>query len=276
MAVANLATSIAFYIDCLEFKLGKRPSHDMAEIIAAEDDVMLLAGPQAGDVTQYLAERHIILKPGDDQLLHFPSEDLDTLRSKLLQRSLVNMKLIETRWGDRMIELQDPDGYRLQFYTHAQHSPEETLAWYMRGVDELGAALSGLADADLDLTREPGAWSIRHIVNHLADSETLFVWWMKLALSEPGRRYRQNWPTTNEATSSLGHEKRDITPSLALIRANRSHILQIAQHVPNAFECSTLDEGGHKTSFGDLISLVTSHALEHIDEIMQTRQVHGK
>ena len=146
------------------------------------------------------------------------------------------------------------------------------MTLYMAGVDELEAAVANLSESDLELTLQADSWTIRHIVHHLADTETLFVWWLKAALIESGRTYTENWPTFNDdVAASLLPKKRAIVPSLALVRATRTHIVQLISCISDAWEHYTLDERGEKMTFRSLINLLIAHSLEHIDEIVAIR-----
>jgi len=158
----------------------------------------------------------------------------------------------------------------------AQRSPEESLALYAQGPDELEIALTGLSEADFALARAPGEWSIRAIVHHLADADTLFLPGMKMALAESGCTYHPNWPSSNEVVSeNLNYAGRPVRPSVTLFRVIHRHILELAQHVPDAWERYIQYPDGPKRSFGFYIQLVTSHALEHIDEILEIRRIHN-
>jgi len=42
-----------------------------------------------------------------------------------------------------------------------------------------------LADADLEKNYGPGKWSIRYLLHHLADSETVFLYRIRRVISEP-------------------------------------------------------------------------------------------
>src|SRR5215469_18818286 len=171
MPVANLSASTAFYTDCLGFTLAdQQPAPDVAHIIDSDGDPLLLVGPQAEDVTPYLAEPHFFTRPG--QTITFLGDDLDVRRATLLHKGLTDVQLVEKRWGDRSLIVKDPDGYTLQFIATVPRSSEEGLALYARGPQELEAALAGLSEADLHLSRETGEWSIRAIVGHLAGTET--------------------------------------------------------------------------------------------------------
>jgi uncharacterized damage-inducible protein DinB len=45
----------------------------------------------------------------------------------------------------------------------------------------------GLGVGDLEKTYGAGKWSVRYILNHLADSETVFLYRIKQVISEPGK-----------------------------------------------------------------------------------------
>jgi uncharacterized damage-inducible protein DinB len=138
----------------------------------------------------------------------------------------------------------------------------------------LEKALLNLSEDDLNRSLTADSWSIRRIVHHLADSETIFCWWMKVALSESGRTFMQHFPTSNDPLSTLSSPTRPIEPSLDLIRAMHAHIAQLAQRLPDALERYTVDSEGGKTTFGDLISIILSHTGEHLDEIEAIRNAH--
>lgn len=266
----DLTEAIEFYVGTLGFTLSERyPSANVVQITGTDEIPFLLTEPDAGDITPYLTESHFDVKP--DDVLTFPTADLDALHTKLREK-YANVELIEKRWGDRFLDIYDPGGYHLRFYTETQRSEQESVTLYMAGVDELEAAVANLSELDLELTQQADSWTIRHIVHHLADTETLFVWWLKAALVESGRTYIQNWPTSNDdVAASLQPEERAIAPSVALVRATRTHIIQLIPHVPDAWEKYTLDEREEKMTVRSLINLLIAHSLEHIDEIVAIR-----
>ncbi len=266
----DLTEAIEFYVGTLDFTLSERyPSADVVQITGTDEIPFLLVAPNAGDVTAYLTEPHFDVKP--DDVLIFPTADLDALHIRLREK-YANVELVEKRWGDRFLDIYDPGGYHLRFYTETQRSEQESMTLYMAGVDELEGVVANLSESDLELTLQADSWTIRHVVHHLADTETLFVWWLKAALIESGRTYTQNWPTSNDdVAASLLPEKRAIAPSVALVRATRTHIAQLIPYTHDAWERYTLDERGEKMTFRSLINLLIAHSLEHIDEIVAIR-----
>jgi catechol 2,3-dioxygenase-like lactoylglutathione lyase family enzyme len=276
MPVTDLATSTAFYTDYIECTLVEQPGPDMALLLYPDGDTCLLLGPHAGDPTPYLAEEHYIIKLGEAETLRLEGYDLDARHSTLLQKGLKDLQLVETRWGDRSLNIKDPDGYILNYYAPAQRSQQETLTLYTRGPDELEAALSGLSVADLDLASAQGEWSIRAIVHHLAEGEIIFVSPLKMAAAESGRTYYPNWHSGNLVMAeNLNYAGRPIEPSLALFRAINSYVVQLAQYVPDVWEHYVQYSHGPRVSFGTIVNDAMVHTLEHIDEILAIRRIHG-
>lgn len=271
--VADLAASIAFYVDRIGFTLADhQPAADLAQILDSDGDLLLLAGPRAGDLTPHLDTTHRILRPGGR--VGFHGGDLDARRGDLAGRG-VETQLVETSWGEYTLTAHDPDGYSLVFRTLAHRTREETLALYTKAPDDLENALAGLSEQDLDLARAPGEWTIRQIVHHMADGDGLFLLPMKMALVESGRTYAHNWPGGNapwgEAYAGL-----PIGPALALFRAIRVHVAQIEQGWPNSWDRYILGATERQETFGSFMDTATNHALEHIDEIRAIRRVHGR
>jgi catechol 2,3-dioxygenase-like lactoylglutathione lyase family enzyme len=282
LRMPDLATGIAFYVEKLNFTLIEHdPSTDVARIMTSDGRrSLLLVGPKAGDVTSHLIEHPFEINPGE--VLNFLHPDVHALCASLSQDHQMSPQFTETRWGDHILTACDPGNYLLRFHTLARHSEQEWLEWYVGGGDELEAAVAGLSEPDLELSLRLDSWTIRHTVHHLADAETRFLWWMKLALAEPGRLHTPDWRRASSGAgnetlaAAFQHAKRTIAPSVAVVHAIRAHIAQLLPSVPNAWECYTLDEQSNKTTFGDLIIVLTRHLLEHVDEIVETRRFHGR
>ena len=274
--VREVARSVAFYVDLLGFELvAQQPNDDVALIRDSDGDVLLLAGAQAGDIGNYLSPKTRVL--GADDTLGFGGGDLVARRAELARRGIAVPEIAVLRWGDRVLRLQDPDGYKLNFWAPAQRTAEETIALYASGIDELEAALAGLSEQDLDLARGGSDWTIRQIVHHIADGDLLFALSMSMALAEPGREFTQNWPSDNAPYArNLQYAQRDIAPSLALIRAIRTHFVVLARLLPDALERAVHEADGTTWSFGRFLNIDLRHAFEHIDEIWAIRTAHGR
>ena len=276
LRVIDLTNSVAFYRDTIGFTLVEvKPEQDVAIMRDTDDDPTLLAGPDAGDLKPLLAERHFILQPGET--IGFYGGDLAARRAELLRRGAENVRIDESRFGDKTLRLQDPNGYTLEFIAPAERSPQESVALYARMPGELDAALSGLSASEFDLSKEAGSWSISYIVHHLTDGELLFLNGMLSALATPGKHNTPIFTDGNDATSeNLGYAHRPLEPSLALFRAVHGYFAQLGERIPGAWERYIVREGEQHTSFGQLISASIRHSAEHIEEIYEIRRIHGK
>ena len=139
-----------------------------------------------------------------------------------------------------------------------------------------------LTEADLDLTRAPEEWSIRQIVHHLAETDSMFLMIFESALARSGSTFIRNSYDQAHWAEVLVYQERAIEPSLALIKATRQHITQLLQHIPNHWDCSVLlkfasEEGvGHKVTVGQLLGSLNWHLAEHCAEIHETRRIHRR
>lgn len=267
--VSDVPKSVAFYAKLPHFTLGESSTQNIAYVIDPDDEPFLLVGPHAGDATPYLAEQHLILKPGER--LNFVYPNLETMQAVLQLPEMQDTRIVERRWGGHKLAVQDPDGFVLNFITRPIRTPEETLSLYVESVTEIEKVLLNLSEDNLNQSLTDDSWSIRRIIHHLADSETIFCWWMKVALSESGSTFMQHFPAANEPLSAISSPTRPIEQSLDLIRAMHAHIAQLIQNIPDAFERYTVDTEGDKTTFGNIVSMLLRHIAEHLDEIEAIR-----
>lgn len=280
LTVSNLAASIEFYVDRLGFTLlEQHPEADIAHLLDYDGDAILFAGPNATDIRAHLSEPRLIFKPGET--LGNRANDLNAQEALLREKGITGITVKETSSGDGTLTFKDPDGYVFEFFQPAMRTPEETIALYTQGSYELEATLDGLEQSHLDLTLTPGSWSIRQIVHHLAESESLFLMHIKTALADSGHVYirppydQELWP------QSLEYTKRPIEPSVTFVRASRNHISQLLQYVPDYWDKYVMtkytseDDPGYKTTVSDLINVQIRHMREHCDEISEIRHTHG-
>lgn len=276
LEVQDVADSLAFYTEYLGWSPGERLSHNVQPVVDPDGDVLLLAGPGAGDVTRYLKDHALRPRPGGR--LRMPHPDVDSLYSQVRERGLQNAQVVETPWRDRELHLQAPDGYTVVFRTPVRLTPDETLALYAAGLDVLDEALSGLAEPDLDLAGTPDGWTIRQIVHHIADGDDLWSMCLKAALAAPGCSYEHDWYSTDNACAkTLDYAGRAIEPAVALFQANRRHVVQLVRHLPDAWDRFVLFKRAampepQSINVGFIVRIQARHALEHVEEIRAIRQ----
>ncbi len=280
LTVSDLTTSIDFYVNRLGFTLVEhQPEADIAHLLDYDGDAILFAGPNVKDIKEHLSEPRLIFKPGET--LGNRENDLTTREAMLREKGITGITVKETASGDRTLTFKDPDGYVFEFFQPALRTPEETIALYVQGSYELEAALDGLEQSHLDLTLTPGSWSIRQIVHHLAESESLFLMHIKTALASSGHVYVRPPYDQELWTQSLAFTKRPVEPSVSFVRASRNHISQLLHYIPDNWEKYVMtkytpeDDPGHKTTVSDLINIQVRHMREHCDEIREIRNAHG-
>lgn len=159
-------------------------------------------------------------------------------------------------------------------------SSEELIKQYADGIIHLSEAIAGLSGTELDTALDDNHWTIRQIVHHVADGDELWKTCIKSAFgsNEP---FNMNWywDISQDNWVELWHyAKRDVEPSLALLQANREHIIQLLTVIPNALEQDITvnwPEGQQKGAVRDVIKMQVGHLTEHIAEIHAIRQKHG-
>jgi len=147
---------------------------------------------------------------------------------------------------------------------------------------DLEGTLAGLSEADLDLARGEGAWTIREIVHHIVDSYDTTWHAIAAAIGKPGCRYYLDWyDPANTWTQVMKYSERPIGPALALLRAKCDYVAHILEVVPDAGGrwltlIRVTGEPERKLNVTELLQHLSQHAYQHIDQIRFTRDKHGK
>jgi len=158
---------------------------------------------------------------------------------------------------------------------------EEALDRYVSGPDKLEAVLVGLSESDLDLCRAPGEWTIRQIVHHLVDGDDMWSQCVKMALGAPGCTFDLSWYPGNDSwASELDYAGRAIEPVVALFRAHRVCVAQLLERIPDSWQhyavlVAPWVPHGQQMRIDALVSLLTTHVTEHVEEIQKIREQHG-
>lgn len=230
--VRNLAESLAFYVDTLGCKLVA--IHPDAAHLETPVGHVLLAGPDAGDVGRYAAPSYKVLKPG--AVIYVFTPDIEETA-----RRLPGAARIRTEWGERKLELADPNGYTISYWTESDLTDGQLLALFASAPERLEAALAGL----------------------------------RYAIAEPGRLYRPNAYDPDVWDAGPCSDRRPVQPSVALLRAVHGHLLQLIAHVPGALDRYTVNEAGSRQTVRRMVWMLGAHAAGHVEQIWITRRVHG-
>jgi len=115
------------------------------------------------------------------------------------------------------------------------------LAQYAEGPALLESALAGLTESDLDLALSVDSWSIRQIVHHIADGDDIWKTCIKAALGNSDGLFTLQWYWDKPQmvwSENWTYASRGIESSLALLCANRRHIMESYKEFENEIQIS--------------------------------------
>jgi uncharacterized damage-inducible protein DinB len=162
-----------------------------------------------------------------------------------------------------------------------EKTTEEMLTEFCALPDRLEAAIERLTEEELDAVRGEDKWSIRQIVHHIVDSDTLVRTLIEAALGNSGCTYDQGWYDTDNAwAETLDYANRSLAPAVLLFRASHLHLEELLRRLPAPWEKYVhlkweKEPEGRKVSVRYLIQGRIHHTLHHLEQIRATRKVHG-
>jgi DinB superfamily len=143
------------------------------------------------------------------------------------------------------------------------------LDQYKRGYQEVAEAVAGATDAELDARPEPGKWTAREIVHHLADSEMTSAIRMRNVIATDNVAivgYDQ------EVFAKRLHYDRPIAASLAAFKAARETTAEILDLLS---EADWRREGTHtehgRYGMDTWLEIYSVHAHDHAAQIRRAR-----
>jgi hypothetical protein len=163
----------------------------------------------------------------------------------------------------------------------AKPSYQELLEKYLAFPDQLATAVGGLSEAQLNLTGGPDEWSIRQIVHHLADGQTMWTVCMRVAIGTPGTAVQfPAYPGNDAWSEGMAHAKRSIEPGLALLGALHDEIGELLTLMPEAWEREVVmgvPGSGEERAFSvaQIVGFISEHFVEHLGEIEAIKDNHG-
>ncbi len=156
---------------------------------------------------------------------------------------------------------------------------DAVLARYKEGPALLARALAGLKDAELDATPAKGGWTIRQIAHHIVDGDDLWKTCIKMALGNEQAEFALGWYWAQPQdvwVERWAYASRPLDESLALLRANRAHVLQLLEHVPDAWRRSVRlvrsDGQAERLPVGAVVAMHADHVAHHLDRILAIRR----
>nr|CAP48230.1 putative integron gene cassette protein [uncultured bacterium] len=156
---------------------------------------------------------------------------------------------------------------------------ESMIARHMDGPALLERAIAGLRDAELDASPSKNGWTIRQIVHHIVDGDDLWKSCIKAALGNtPGELTLEwYWCQPQEIWAERwAYEYRSVDVSLALLKANRAHVSQLLEQVPDGWsrsvEVRKRDGEIVRLSVEAVIAMHVDHLEHHVSRITAIRR----
>jgi uncharacterized damage-inducible protein DinB len=145
----------------------------------------------------------------------------------------------------------------------ASLSLDELLRRYAQGPQMLRTVVDGVSNAQFGDRPVPGKWSMRELIAHLADFESVQANRVKWCLAEE----RPTLPDGDEVAfaARLGYESRDVEEDLRLIELTRSQLSRIlAAADPVVFERVAIHDKVGEQTLRQLVEHPVEHLLHHL------------
>jgi hypothetical protein len=146
---------------------------------------------------------------------------------------------------------------------------QSMIEQYRKGYQEVADAVAGATDAELDARPEPGKWTAREIVHHLADSEMTSAVRMRNLIATDNVAivgYDQ------EVFARRLHYDRPIAASLSAFKAARETTAELLDRLS---EADWKREGTHtehgRYGMDTWLGIYSVHAHNHADQIRRAR-----
>jgi len=139
-----------------------------------------------------------------------------------------------------------------------------------RTPDAVGQAIAGLSDEELSRPEASGKWSIRQVLRHLADSELVWSYRLRLVLAQgrpPLTGYDQDLWATN-----LRYDRANIAESLeelAVVRRSNLRLLAAGSEADLARVGIHAERG--EESVGHMLRMYAGHDLLHLRQLERIR-----
>jgi hypothetical protein len=165
---------------------------------------------------------------------------------------------------------------------NATPNRDSVLAQYIDGPALLEHAVAGLQDADLDFLPSQGGWTIRQIAHHIVDGDDLWKSCIKAALGNEQGEFTLEWYWTlpqQDWADRWAYAQRSLDVSLALLKANRAHVLQLLEQIPDGWGRSVgvRDSSGEtaRMPVSEVIEDQADHVVQHVNRILAIRRERG-
>lgn len=146
----------------------------------------------------------------------------------------------------------------------------DLLERYRRGAELVAVSITGAAGAELDWVPDPSKWSIRKIVAHLADSETVVATRFRRVIAEDQPKL-EAWDQ-NLWAERLDYSRRKPSQSLESFRRTRAENYELLKDLPaEAFDRAGIHNERGPLTLRQLLQLNAEHAEGHAAQLRSRR-----
>ena len=130
----------------------------------------------------------------------------------------------------------------------------------------LAKLINSLSKKQFSQRPEPGKWSITEILAHLADSEIVLSWRMRLVICQNGAAMQA---TDGDVWSqTLDYAGQDPNVSLETFRLLRDNNLRMLEALPeNLWENYGMHSERGKETLADMVRMYAGHDINHLQQI---------
>jgi uncharacterized damage-inducible protein DinB len=149
----------------------------------------------------------------------------------------------------------------------------ELLERFRRGPELLAMVLTGVFGEEEDFVTAPGKWSIRQIVAHLADAETVMAHRFRQVIAEDAPVLV--WFDQDAWAASLDYARRKPKQSLETLRRTRAENVELLKVLAeSAYERAGNHTRNGRMTLHDLLEHGASHTEAHARQIGEIREVY--
>ena len=146
----------------------------------------------------------------------------------------------------------------------------ELLERYRRGAELLAVSITGAAGSEFDFAPEPGKWSIRQIVAHVADAELVGAMRFRRVIAEDDPRIeafdQDAW------TAHLDYARRKPSQALETFRRIRAENFELLKELPeSAFSRRGIHSERGPMSLLEMVKGYAEHAENHAQQLRARR-----
>jgi len=147
---------------------------------------------------------------------------------------------------------------------------------YGRGYDLLVAALAAVPRAAWEYKPSPADWSVKEIVVHMGDSESMAALRVRKLIVEPGSTLmaydESGW------ANALNYQKQDVEDSLQIIKFARQTTYRLLKTLPeDVFHHAAVHpEYDEPYTFDQWLTIYARHIPDHIEQLQKSYEAWKK